>query len=215
MSWKSYLFPQTMCITASSYNAHIRVNEEWGKMKLLVNGSPQSGTYIEGLWKSAFGSFSIRSKNPKSVLVLGIGGGTVNRMLSEYFPGIVQTVVDIDPVIIDIAKKYFFVDCIPNTHLVCSDAKEYVRQSVLKGNTYDFIIVDLSFGRVIPSFVTQKQFLQNLNHLLANQGFLCINYLREKEYKDRGDQFFRTLLSLFPIVTSYEIARNRFYFSSI
>ncbi len=213
MSWKSYFFPQTILLTTSPYNRHIRVNEEQGKMKLLVNGSPQSGTYIKKLWASAFRHFSMQSRSVKDVLVLGLGGGTVLTLLHDMFPTIHQTCVDIDTTILAIARRYFSVDGIPHVGLVESDAKTYVHRMVQKKKTYDCVIVDLSFGRTIPSFVKQRQFLQQIYTLIAPGGCLFLNYLREKEYRIKSDALFQTLQSVFLSVSDFEIANNRFFYA--
>jgi spermidine synthase len=211
MSWKSYFFPQTILITSSSYNHHIRINEEWGKMKLIVNGSPQSGAYIAHLWKHAFNHFSIGSHKAGNALVLGVGGGTVMTLLSSYFPGIKQTCVDIDNVILDVAKKYFFIHSIQNIVLIHADVKTYMKQLIRSKKTYDCIIVDLYIGGRVPTFIEQKYFILHLEKLLSKEGFLCMNYLREKEYEMKSDKLFMTLQSVFPTVSDYRIARNRFF----
>lgn len=223
MSWKSYIFPQTILITSSSFNRLIRVNEEWGKMKLLVNMSPQSGAYIEKLWKETFKHFhlipGIKDAPPpaggpkiRDILVLGLGGGTVLTMLSRLFPEALQTCVDIDPIVIDIAKKYFSVGNIPHLSLVHADAEKYVNHTVRERKKYDCVIVDLSFGRNIPAFVEEQHFLKEIKTLLSPSGYLLLNYLREKEYRNKSNTLFRTLQSVFPTVKDFEIANNRFFF---
>jgi spermidine synthase len=213
MSWRSYLFPQTILITSSLYNRHIRVNEEWGKMKLLVNGSPQSGSYIANLWNHAFDHFSIQIQKPENALVLGIGGATVVSLLSDYFPQIVQTCIDIDKVIIDIAKKYFSVSSIPNISVIHADAKPYVKQLIARKKTYDCIIIDLFIGSSIPPFVGKKQFILSIYKLLSPKGFLCINYLCEMEYQAKSDYLYTILQSVFAKTTEYKIARNLFFYA--
>jgi len=215
MSWKSYFFPQTMIITSSPYNHLIRVNEEWGKMKLLVDRSPQSGSYIENLWTHAFEHFFIHNKHVKNALVLGVGGGTVISLLSSYFPGIRQTCVDIDSVIIDIAEKYFHIHSSRSISIVHADAKDYVRKLSGDKQVFDCIIVDISVGPKIPSFVEKKQFILQLKKLLSSKGFLCMNYLREKEYMVKSDQLYGALKSEFSVVLDYGIAFNRFFYACI
>ena len=212
MSWHSYLFPKTICIISSRFNRHIRVNEEWGKMKLLVNGSPQSGSHIANLWKRAFDHFSIETQKPKSALILGVGGATVVSLLSDYFPQIVQTCIDIDKVIIDIAKKYFFLCSIPDVTIIHADAKEYVKQLVAKKKTYDCIIIDLFIGGSIPSFVEDRKFIESIHRLLTPKGFLCINFLREAKYRAKSDGLCAILQSVFSQTKDFEIARNRFFY---
>jgi len=239
MSWKSYLFPQTILITSSAYNRHIRVNEEWGKMKLLVDGSSQSGTYIEKLWKKALKRFSIlpsgrtpHSRNwgifnsgnenspkqdcvrsIKDILILGVGGGTVISLFHDVFPHVDQTCVDIDKVIIDIAKEYFSIGQIPNIILIEVDAQKYVQQLVKEKKMYDCIVVDLFSGPHVPEFVRDERFLRSLRGILTKDGCVLINYLREREYKKKSDKLYTSLQNVFGQVKDFPIACNRFFYA--
>ena len=212
MTWKSYLFPQTILITTSAYNRHIRVNEEWGKMKLLVDGSSQSGAYIEKLWKKALKRFSVDYHLPiQNTLVLGIGGGTVISLFHELFPYVIQTCVDRDKVIIDIAKNYFSIGQIPNITLIAKDAQKYVQRLVKEKKKYDCIVVDLFSGPHVAEFVRDERFLRSLQGILTKNGCILMNYLREREYKKKSDELYWSLRSIFREVKDFPIACNRFF----
>ena len=86
LSFMSF-FPKTVLKISSRYNADIRVVREWSGMKLLVHGSPQSGSYIRMLWSRALRKFHVDSlQTIHSILVLGVGGGTVIDLLAKRFP---------------------------------------------------------------------------------------------------------------------------------
>lgn len=211
-----YFIPKKIAEFRSPYNAYIRINEEIGGRKLLVNGSPQSGPYIEQLWSGAFRSFHIGTqKDIHDVLVLGIAGGTVVHMVHRLFPDSRITGVDIDPVMITIGKRYFSLDDPSYLTLIEADAHAFVGQEVRKHHTYDFVIVDMSFGRVIPEFLMQEQFLRSLKRLIRAGGCSVINFLRELEYEEKSAVLQTTLCRIFPIVRDYGIYRNRFFFVSI
>lgn len=181
--------------------------------KLLVNGSVQSGRYIQSLWKKAFKAFGI-SKRLKwnNILVLGVGGGTVIELLHGQFPNARITGVDIDPVIIDIAKKYFLTGDIAYIHFVAADAKKFVEQTK---STYDCIIIDIFIGNAVPEFVKTPSFMTNCKQLLSPNGAVCINYLQDREYGEKSEEFNKVLRSLFSTVHDFRIANNRFFFASI
>lgn len=203
MSWRSYIYPQTIAKFSSPYNKDIRVVEEHGRYKILVNGSPQSGLYIENLWGKALRFFGIpRRLSPKSILILGIAGGTVIHLLHQWYPSAKITAVDIDQTMIDIGKKYFGLNRVNNLTIVCADARKAVKKN------YDLIIVDLSFGRNIPTFVTSKFFLVRLKR---RSRMLVINFLREKEYREISDNFKKTLMEMFATVREKPIFLNRFF----
>ncbi|MCJ7826296.1 hypothetical protein MUP56_01605 [Patescibacteria group bacterium] len=214
MTWKSYLFPQTILITTSAYNRHIRVNEEWGKMKLLVDGSSQSGAYIEKLWKKALKRFAVDTHLPlRNALVLGVGGGTVISLLHDLFPHVTQACVERDKVIIDIAKNYFSIGRIPHITLIEADAQKYIKQLVKEKKMYDCIVVDLFSGPHVPEFVRDERFLRSLQGILTENGCILINYLREREYKKKSDELDRSLQNVFGQVKDFPIAYNRFFYA--
>lgn len=213
MSLRSYIFPQTIVRTSSTYNHDIRVNEEHGRYKLLVNGSRQSGSYIEMLWKKAFRTFAIvPNLAVKNILVLGVGGGTVIHMLQTVYPSATMIGVDIDKKILDIGKTYFELSAMSHLQLICKDANIAVHDFGKKGQRFDLIIIDLFSGRHIPEFVSSKAFLKTVATLLSPTGITLINFLRELEYREKSDFFNKTLNTLFRTVRDYTIVRNRFFY---
>ncbi|MEK7129445.1 MAG: methyltransferase domain-containing protein [Patescibacteria group bacterium] len=209
MSWFSYIFPQTIFRASSTYNRDIRINEERGKLKLLANGSRQSGAYIEQLWRRAFKAFGIIPNSPvRSILVLGVAGGTVIHLLRDRYLRSRIVGVDIDPVMIDIGKRYFGLDAIPSLRIVQGDAKQFVHRTT---DRFDLIIVDLFLGREIPAFVRSPIFLRRLRHILNSGGTVVINFLRELEYGMKSDKLMKILQKIFPTVSDFGMYHNRFF----
>lgn len=195
--------------TSSPYNQDIRVFGGFWGPKLFVNGSWQSGPYIKKLWVSAFKRFRIdRLLNIQTILVLGIGGGTVIELLARQYPNATITAVDIDKTMIDIAKRYFRSDLIANLRVVQGDAKEFVRSS----SCYELVIVDLFIGPKIPEFVSSTPFLKNLHAIVRPGGYLVMNYLRELEYQTKSDELMLRLNALWGHVEDMNLYNNRFFF---
>jgi len=208
----SYFIPQLLATYSSSHNRDIRVLEEHGQPKLLVNGSPQSGPYIQWLWESAFRAFSFSNyKKISSVLVLGVGGGTVINILQKMYPNVLITAVDIDPVILAVAKQYFHINDRKHVVLVQADANVFVKEAAKKSKQYDLIVVDVFFGRIIPDFISSDIFLRELKRLKDKNGSICMNYLRELEYKEASDTLQQKLKIIFQTVKDYQIKNNRFF----
>jgi spermidine synthase len=195
------------------YNKHIRVNDEFGMRKLLVNGSVQSGRYIQSLWKAAFKAFGI-SKNLKwnTILVLGVGGGTVIELLHSQFPSARITGVDIDPMIIDIAKKFFLTADHSYIHFIAVDAKKYIRKN---SHRYDCIVIDIFIGNAVPEFVKTQEFITDCKKRLTPTGALCINYLQDREYGKKSDELVCVLKNVFSDVRDFRKANNRFFNATI
>lgn len=214
MSFLSSLLPRVVLNTSSQYNSNIRLIREWGGHKLLVHGSPQSGSYIRMLWSRALWKFKIDElHNVTTILVLGVGGGTLIELLTKRFPYAVITAVDIDETMIAIAKKYFGIDKHANVCLERDDANRFVARSAKKGPMYDLIVVDLFIGPKIPDFVSSTPFLKNLRAIVRPGGYLVINYLRELEYQRKSDELRVRLSAVWKHTGDMKLYNNRFFFA--
>ena len=213
MGWKSYFYPQTLARFSTTYNRDIRVVESFGKLKLLVNGSPQSGPYIESLWRHVFRKFGTRIPHPiKRILVMGVGGGTVIEMLANMYPDSEITAVDIDKKIVEIGKKYFFRKNVSNISILIGNAEEVVMKLGEKESPYDLIVVDLFIGKDIPTFVSEEVFLMNVRLLVRYGGAVVVNFLQEREYKALSNSLLDKLTGIFLSVRDTKIFLNRFFF---
>lgn len=192
MNWITYFFPHTVLRTSSLYNRDIRVVQESGEYKLLVNGSTETGLYIKNLLKFALEKLDIsKEKQIRSVLVLGVAGGTIIHMLHALYPNAEITGVDIDDVMISLGKKYFGLTTISKLTLIRQDAKEFVKYQ--KGAPYNCVVIDLFIGREIPDFIRSKEFIHNVATLLSPKGFVFINYLKELEYPNMLQTEFKSV----------------------
>ncbi|MCL4359776.1 hypothetical protein M1555_00775 [Patescibacteria group bacterium] len=189
------------------------MNEEQGSLKLLVNGSRQSGPYIGMLWKKAFGNFSgAMPFQVKKILVLGVGGGTVIRMLHSMYPDARISAVDIDPVILGIARTYFRLDALPGLTLIEEDAGKFLRSSVSGKKEYDIVILDIFIGADIPDMVLSAGFLDDLR--CVTRSVFLANYLYEFRYVGQSRILERELGKRFPRVLDFPIRNNRFFLAS-
>ncbi len=212
MSLVSYFIPQVIARFTSPHNRDIRVLEEKGKYKLLVDGSRQSGEYILTLWQQALCSFGIiPSPDVQSILVLGVAGGTVIHLLHALYPDALITGVDVDGRMIDIGEKYFGLGKVKKLTLIVSDAKEFVAGSAAKKKQWDMVVVDLFVGASIPAFVGEETFLRLLKRIMTPKGMVIINYLREREYGTLADLLRTKLKKIFHSVTDCDACFNRFF----
>lgn len=140
----------------SDYSGTIRVVQGWGFRHLSTEKIQQSGGIVREIWSKALKNKA--SKN-KSWLVLGVAGGTVIKMISQKFSSSRIVSVDIDPVIVDVGRKYFGLGDIPNSQVIITDAKDYLQKTKDK---FDYILVDLFGVEGPPPFVYTENFLKRL-----------------------------------------------------
>ncbi len=212
MSLLSYIVPRVVARFTSPYNRDIRVLEEKGKYKILVNGSRQSGEYVRKLWQHAFCEFGIiPSPDIRTILVLGVAGGTVIHLTSAIYPDAVIDGVDIDAKMLDIGKKYFGLTRVKGLTLIVADAKAFLTQAVRKHEHWDMILVDTHVGADVATFVDDERFLSLLRRARSPRGIVMVNYLRELKYQELSEQLRKKLKKIFGNVSWSDIYFNRFF----
>jgi spermidine synthase len=122
-------------------------------------------------YKLLFGSLYLNPK-PNKALIIGLGGGSIANGLSFLFPHLNLDIVEINPDIPKIAKKYFYFTPNENTRVIVDDGIEFIKNT---NTQYDLIIIDAFNSMEIPdSFLTLKS-IQSLKSLLSSGGVLAIN----------------------------------------
>lgn len=205
----SYFWPQTLEILHSSYNSDAKVIRYMGSTRLLVKGSIQAGPYITNMLSRAMKEFKIlERKTLSSFLMLGLGGATTPKLLLNRYPDMHTTVVEIDPEIIRIARKYFDLGVLPHTRIICDNARKFVHSGSRGGKRYDLIQIDLYIGRDVPDFVLSRDFIHSVLGLLSPTGELFINYDVDAGYEEKWVKLYSLLKSQFQDVSFIKIEHN-------
>ncbi len=185
MKLLSYLFPQTITTSFSKINGEIKVVEYFGKYAIYVDGAPQSGAEIRPMWKKIIKIINNQQLTINNCLVLGVGGGDVINALNKYFPEASVTAVELDPVMAEIANKYFGLNKIKLLKIIIDDALSIVAGNNLK-EKYDLIVVDLFIGKSNPQDSRSAIFLHRLKNKLTNTGIILFN---SHYFPDKPDEF--------------------------
>ncbi|PKM79030.1 MAG: hypothetical protein CVU88_07905 [Firmicutes bacterium HGW-Firmicutes-13] len=83
----------------------------------------------------------------KTILMIGLGGGTVPRRFLNDYPEINFKTVEIDPVVVKVAYKYFFLPRDPRHKVIVNDGRNFIRKS---RKQVDLILLDAFFPVVSP-----------------------------------------------------------------
>jgi predicted O-methyltransferase YrrM len=106
-------------------------------------------------------------REPRSALLLGLGGGAMSRHLAAYLPDCEVTVVEREPVMRAIARRYFHV----TRSVVVADAGEVVAAA---RRTFDVVLVDLYDAGGAAE--TKQRFWKDCLRALRPGGALGINW---------------------------------------
>ena len=115
------------------------------------------------------------NEQPQRVLIAGLGGGTIPGIMRELFPQAHIDVLEIDPAVVKVAREYFDYkeDSQLQTHVV--DARVFIKRAGLRGQQYDFIMLDAFSGEYIPEHLLSQEFLQEVRQILSDDGVLVAN----------------------------------------
>lgn len=187
----SYLFPLTKHVESEVSG---RLEIEWIDGKKVLNCRQVNYSY-GGLQKAlSYGLSQISLEGVSSALVMGMGGGSVVKTLRDEFQYVKDiTAVELDPVVIEIAKTEFGIDKVKNFEIICSDAAEFIENTAL---SFDLIIVDLFIGRFVPEKFYAKAFWQNIEkktnpnaRIVFNAGIQLSDLVRDRFLEDLPKTF--------------------------
>lgn len=196
MSIKQYFYPEVIKKFISKYNDEVELVRFMGDLRLDMGGLTQSGSVIEKIWSTAIKNLLPKEESIKSVLILGLGGGSAIKVLKKFYKEASITAVEIDPVVVDIATNYFPYVKKYDAKIINMDAVEYVKDLKEK---YDLVIVDCYQGYNVPSKLNSKEFVKNI---LDNTKYLLINRLFWAEFKQPAIEFKAALDGEFDVKTT-------------
>lgn len=112
---------------------------------------------------------------PKRILIVGLGGGTMSNTLAQLFPSSRIDNIEIDDAVINVARRYFGFSENDLVKTYNQDGRIFIKRALLKKQTYDWIILDAFNGDYIPEHLLTKEFLQETKRLLSEDGILTAN----------------------------------------
>jgi spermidine synthase len=129
-------------------------------------------------------------KDVKRVLILGLGGGAISTYLGRFLPEATIDTVELDPGVIDAAKKYFGIRETSKLRYLENDGRVFLNRNK---ELYDLIIVDAFTGSYIPFHLMTKEFYRLVRDRLAPNGVAAYNILPGTKLYDSSLLTFKTV----------------------
>ena len=134
---------------------------------------------------------------PAKVLMIGLGGGSISTYLGRAMPETTIDTVEIDPGVINAAKRYFGIRENTRVKYVAGDGRVFLNRNK---QHYDLILVDAFHGGYVPFHLLTKEFYTLIKQRLAPGGAAAFNvHDGTKLYVSTV----RTLKEVFPAVHLY------------
>ncbi|MDD2742487.1 MAG: fused MFS/spermidine synthase [Rhodocyclaceae bacterium] len=125
-------------------------------------------------------SFLLFQPNPKSILMLGLGGGSLAKFCYQHLPDTKITVVEINPHVLAFRNEFKIPENSERFQIVLGDAAEYVASCQ---TDYDVIATDAFDKYGFSSSVCNREFYENLRRLLVENGLIVSNMAGLREEK--------------------------------
>jgi predicted O-methyltransferase YrrM len=168
-----------------------------------------SGTTYSDLLHMPF----IFSQGARNVLIIGGGGGVVPMIFKESYPQLSIDVVEIDPVVVEVAEKHFGLAPDARLRVHVQDGRMFVHNSK---DRYDLVVLDAyTAGGRIPFHLTTREFLSQVRDRVTPEGIVLMNVISalegpasklfRAEYKTFKDVFGKDQVYVFPKITLQDI----------
>ena len=172
----------------------LAVVEDRDTRYLRFDNSLQSAMYVDDPFRTRFRYTDLFhlgvAYNPSArrVLYVGLGAGSSEKRLWRDFPRMQITVVELDPVVVDVARRWFALPDSPRLRVEVGDGRRFLADH---RDRWDVVVVDAFFADAIPAHLVTGEFLRLLRSRLAPGGVVVTNVIGALE--GSGSKLFRSI----------------------
>lgn len=164
---KMFAHPQPIVVAdAHMVSLHFRP----GELQSLM--SVQCPTQLEIAYTKTMMGFLLISPNPIHILMIGLGGGSLAKFCYQHLPNTRITVVEINPHVIALRKRFEIPDDDERFTIVCADGADFVRDA---RQDFDVVLVDGFDSQGSSTQLCTCDFYENVSRLLLPKGVMVVN----------------------------------------
>jgi len=141
---------------------------------------------------------------PKRILIVGLGGGSIPNFLHKHYPDTHIDVVDIDPLVVEVAKKYFGFRQDKTLRVHVADGRAFIEKCK---KPYDIIFLDAYGADDIPYALATREFLQAVRKAVTPKGVVATN-LMDRSSNRLYDSMIRTYIDVFDEVHVVDVRNS-------
>jgi spermidine synthase len=113
--------------------------------------------------------------NPKRLLIIGLGGGTLPTAMHSLVPDATIDVVELDPSVVKAAADYFNFKEDPKLIVHTEDGRVFVKKAMKDGPQYDLVMLDAFEDDYIPEHLLTQEFLQEVKSIMVPGAVIAAN----------------------------------------
>ncbi|HEU4448933.1 MAG TPA: fused MFS/spermidine synthase [Gaiellaceae bacterium] len=173
----------------------LSVVEDADTRYLRFDNSLQSAMYLDDPLRTRFRYTDLFhlavAYNPdaRRILFIGLGAGSSEKRMLDDFPQLELHAVEIDPVVVDVAHRYFAVpEDDPRLEISVGDGRRFLAAG---DERWDAVVIDAFFADAIPFHLVTREFLQLVASRLEPGGVVVTNAIGAIE--GPGSRLFRSI----------------------
>lgn len=112
---------------------------------------------------------------PQRILIIGLGGATLQKTLATLLPDATIDTVEIDPAVARVAEEYFGYRPGPRQRLFVEDGRAFIENAHRAGHQYDMVMLDAFDVDYVPEHLMTAEFLEHVKAILARDGIVVAN----------------------------------------
>lgn len=121
------------------------------------------------------------NKNPRDILMIGLGGGSLAKFFLHHFPHCRMEVVEDNPAMVEIARRFFYLPTASRLTIHDARGETFVANRQESATRYDLILVDAYDQGGMSRGVYARDFLLKIHALLSDSGVMVINTNRSEK----------------------------------
>jgi predicted O-methyltransferase YrrM len=139
------------------------------------------------------------ARQRRRALFIGAGGAVALRQFASVYPNIELDVVEREPAVIELARRWFDLGLIPNLRVWVEDGADFVeRAAASRERRWDIAVIDAYDAEQIAKPVTQRRFFSALRRALDPGGAMALNLIAPLAAPSPLHALLRTLETEFP-----------------
>ena len=119
-----------------------------------------------------FGAITLAPKQGR-ILVLGLGAGTLVKLIQKFYPRAHLDVVELVPAVHRMALRYFALKPAARTTIHIMDAHDFVLKKAK--HKYDLVLMDCFDAKFVPPKLRTLRFTRGLHRILTPTGRVATN----------------------------------------
>jgi hypothetical protein len=198
---------RTVFETRSPASGRIRVIEDDRERRLIVAGDTLSIYPTNGDWSRVRREYWWKALEdlplpPRpAALFVGLGGGTQIHLLRQLRTPRRVTVIERDPVMVDVARDWFGLGAIGGIEFCCGDAADVVPGLARLGRRFDLVMEDAVYAFAVDGAL---DLARALSSLVAPRGTLVLN----RHWREDAARVAESLAPFFREVRSRRVKRE-------